>query len=267
MPGGREVAAKKKRKNKKRKKCAPDCAGKTCGKDGCGGSCGACNGSCVNGTCVCPSGSRNCNGVCQQCCTDLHCEGGRTCQLGTCACPPNQTFCTLTNVCGECCDNRACCGDIICTPFQPRCLVNRTCGCEDGRPLCAANLCCPAGFDCIGMECAAQSDRDLKVNVTIVDAADVLDRVRELPISTWNYIADDPLIRHVGPMAQDFAALFGVGSDDRHIHPIDGQGVALAAIQGLIGEIEQLRSQNLALAARVTALEPSLGVGDSRGDE
>jgi hypothetical protein len=99
------------------------------------------------------------------------------------------------------------------------------------------------------------SDRNLKANFGSVDAADMLARVRQLPISTWNYTSDDPGIRHIGPMAQDFAATFGVGADERHIHPIDGQGVALAAIQGLMAEVETLRQENAALAARLETLE------------
>jgi hypothetical protein len=100
------------------------------------------------------------------------------------------------------------------------------------------------------------SDRNLKANFGSVDPADMLQRVRDLPISTWNYTSDDPTVRHIGPMAQDFAAAFNVGADDRHIHPIDGQGIALAAIQGLIFELERLRVENAALAARVARLEP-----------
>ena len=50
------------------------------------------------------------------------------------------------------------------------------------------------------------SDRALKTNFGSVDAADMLERVRSLPISTWNYTSDDASIRHIGPMAQDFTA-------------------------------------------------------------
>jgi hypothetical protein len=101
------------------------------------------------------------------------------------------------------------------------------------------------------------SDRALKANFATVDPTDILQRVRELPITTWNYTSDDPAVRHVGPMAQDFAALFAVGADDRHIHPLDGQGVALAAIQGLLAQIDALQADNARLAARVAALERS----------
>jgi hypothetical protein len=91
----------------------------------------------------------------------------------------------------------------------------------------------------------------------------MLARVQALPISTWNYTSDDPSIRHIGPMAQDFAATFGVGADDRHIHPIDGQGVVLAAIQGLIAEVEGLREENVRLATRLAALERVQDAGSS----
>jgi hypothetical protein len=112
---------------------------------------------------------------------------------------------------------------------------------------------CESGV-CIDQEIPV-SDRALKTNIASVDPGDMLARVRELPIATWNYTSDDPAIRHIGPMAQDFVATFGVGADDRHIHPIDGQGVALAAIQGLAAELQRLRTENAALAARLGALE------------
>jgi hypothetical protein len=101
----------------------------------------------------------------------------------------------------------------------------------------------------------ATSDRALKANFGSVDPLDMLRRVRELPISTWNSTSDDASVRHIGPMAQDFAALFGVGADERHIHPLDGQGVALAAIQELAREIEDLQAEQMRLSARIAARE------------
>jgi hypothetical protein len=40
-------------------------------------------------------------------------------------------------------------------------------------------------------------------------------------------------VRHIGPMAQDFAAAFGFGDTDRKISFIDANGVATVAIQAL----------------------------------
>ena len=92
----------------------------------------------------------------------------------------------------------------------------------------------PAATDSDG----SASDRDLKADFAEVDVEAVLAAVRELPITSWSYREDDPRVRHVGPMAQDFAAGFGVGQDDRHIHAVDANGVALAAIQALAARLE-----------------------------
>jgi hypothetical protein len=92
------------------------------------------------------------------------------------------------------------------------------------------------------------SDRNLKENFEPVDSQDVLDRLAELPISTWNYTAEDPDVRHMGPVAQDLYAVFRLGDDDRHIATLDTSGIALAAVQGL-------HTKNQALEAEVTALK------------
>jgi Chaperone of endosialidase len=81
------------------------------------------------------------------------------------------------------------------------------------------------------------SDRDLKEHVEPIDPDVVLAGVVALPITSWSYRSDDPHVRHVGPMAQDFAAAFGVGDDDRRIHTVDASGVALAAIQALAARL------------------------------
>jgi hypothetical protein len=77
------------------------------------------------------------------------------------------------------------------------------------------------------------SDRNLKANFAAVNGRAILDAVTAMPIQTWNYIAQDESIRHIGPMAQDFYTAFGLGEDNTHIATIDADGVALAAIQGL----------------------------------
>jgi hypothetical protein len=94
------------------------------------------------------------------------------------------------------------------------------------------------------------SSRALKTGFLAVDPADVLARVLELGISTWRYRASD-VVRHMGPMAEDFHALFGLGGDDVSISTVDASGVALAAIQGLNakveGERDALRTENASL--------------------
>jgi hypothetical protein len=107
------------------------------------------------------------------------------------------------------------------------------------------------------------SDRNLKANFVPVDGQAVLAKVAVLPLSTWNYMAQDTAIRHIGPMAQDFYAAFGVGEDDTHITTIDADGVALAAIQGLNDVVQAKDARIVALEARVQALEQNTGMGSS----
>ena len=101
------------------------------------------------------------------------------------------------------------------------------------------------------------SDRNMKDEVTPVDSADVLARVLELPIATWRYKTQDG-VRHMGPMAQDFHAAFGLGVNEKLIDQVDPDGVALAAIQGLAAqkdeEIAALRAELAELRALVEAL-------------
>ena len=80
---------------------------------------------------------------------------------------------------------------------------------------------------------SAVSDRDSKENIESVDGRAILAQVVAMPIASWNYKAQDDSIRHMGPMAQDFHAAFGLGVSDKLIDTIDPDGVALAAIQGL----------------------------------
>ncbi|OLZ64714.1 hypothetical protein AV521_34415 [Streptomyces sp. IMTB 2501] len=61
----------------------------------------------------------------------------------------------------------------------------------------------------------------------------LLEHVLALPVSTWRYHWDPPHVRHLGPMAQDWWAAFGVGENDRTICCTDTNGVAIVAIQAL----------------------------------
>ena len=82
-------------------------------------------------------------------------------------------------------------------------------------------------------------------------AQDVLDRLTALRISTWSYGFDHKSIRHLGPMAQDFAAVFGLGSNTRRISAVDANGVCMASIQALNRKV-------LALETKVSALEKDM---------
>jgi len=76
------------------------------------------------------------------------------------------------------------------------------------------------------------SDRNLKEDFAAVDARDILERLAALPVTQWSY-RNEPGVRRIGPVAQDFHAAFGLGNSDKTIATGDESGVALAAIQGL----------------------------------
>ncbi len=105
------------------------------------------------------------------------------------------------------------------------------------------------------------SDRELKANFAPVDGRDIVARLAAIPIQTWNYKAEDPSVRHIGPVAQDFAAGFRVGADDTHISTVDAAGVALAAIKGLHEMVQEKDVKIAALEARLAALERAIGTG------
>jgi hypothetical protein len=106
------------------------------------------------------------------------------------------------------------------------------------------------------------SDRNAKTDIRPIDHQAILKRVEALPITSWNFKKDRSR-RHVGPMAQDFHAAFGLdGNDETHINLTDMAGVSLAAIQELTREmhakdleIKQLREQLQAQAKTVTDLK------------
>lgn len=119
-----------------------------------------------------------------------------------------------------------------------------------------------------GTQYLTGSSRDLKEHFVPVDAVGVLRRVAAMPLNEWNEKLE-PSQRHIGPVAEDWWAAFGLGPDDKHVAVGDVSGVALAAIKGLsqvvdeksatITELQQviaeLQEQNRAFAERLQALE------------
>lgn len=108
------------------------------------------------------------------------------------------------------------------------------------------------------------SDSTKKRNARSVDVNDVLVRVDELPIKQWSYKSQSPNIEHVGPMAQDFHRIFKLGDDDKTISTIDPSGVALAAIQALHKENQELKERLAALEKEVKALLGDKSTGGTR---
>jgi hypothetical protein len=82
------------------------------------------------------------------------------------------------------------------------------------------------------------SSRNLKTAFEAIDPQAVLAKVTDLPVQGWRYKVEDASTRHIGPVAEDFQRLFGLG-DGESIGTVDENGVALAAIQGLVQKMDK----------------------------
>jgi hypothetical protein len=119
------------------------------------------------------------------------------------------------------------------------------------------------------------SSRSTKRNFIAVNGADVLARVRSLPISSWNYTSEDGNVRHIGPMAEDFFSSFGLGVGSTSIGIQDLASVSLAGVKALAeetaelqdktkeldqlrAEVAELKGANAALEQRLSAIEAAL---------
>lgn len=209
----------------------------------CSPACGTAR-SCCGGRCVNPANDPlNCGG-CGVACFGAtpYCDGSGQCIARPCGVDAG-TCATGTTCCGS-----QCCGaDQICCDPQGPISMGPVCVSPSGSPPTCPGGCAPL---CI-------SDRNLKRDVVPVDEAEVLARVARMPVSRWSYVWDDPSVQHIGPMAQDFYAAFGLGRTDRAYDPIDAHGVAFAAIRALDRQlreqgarIDRLEAENARLRAR-----------------
>ncbi|WP_338868071.1 tail fiber domain-containing protein [Myxococcus stipitatus] len=118
------------------------------------------------------------------------------------------------------------------------------------------------------------SDRNEKDDFRQVDGEALLSKVANLPISTWRFKAEHTDVRHMGPVAQDFRATFGLGSDNKSIGLLDISGVNLAAIQALevrtrelrekTAEVDALKSEMAELKRTMSRLEAAVLSKDAR---
>ncbi|HWD19907.1 MAG TPA: tail fiber domain-containing protein [Verrucomicrobiae bacterium] len=115
------------------------------------------------------------------------------------------------------------------------------------------------GAYCNGTTWVNGSDVKSKHDIRPVNPQQILEQVSALPISKWEYNAENQGVDHVGPMAQDFHAAFGLnGADDKHISTVDEGGIALAAIQGLHQEVQEKNAELKALQTQVQELKSAV---------
>ncbi|MBU1866189.1 MAG: tail fiber domain-containing protein, partial [Actinobacteria bacterium] len=103
------------------------------------------------------------------------------------------------------------------------------------------------------------SDVNAKHDIQQTDAAAILASVLGLQVSEWSYNGET--VRHIGPMAQDFAAAFGLGAKTTSIATRDIAGVALLSIQALAAENAELKARVDSLEQRLAELEAKVDAG------
>jgi trimeric autotransporter adhesin len=103
------------------------------------------------------------------------------------------------------------------------------------------------------------SDVNAKTDFAPVNVAEILERVATLSLHQWRFKDEPDGVKHIGPMAQDFRAAFGLGEIPTAIATVDADGVALAAIQGLNQKLEQKSAEITELKQSISELKELVG--------
>jgi hypothetical protein len=118
-----------------------------------------------------------------------------------------------------------------------------------------------------GASITCASSVTLKENFLGVDGEDVLERMRRIPVNSWNYIDEGRQSRHMGPFAEDFWREFGLGAEPLAIGHLDIDGVNFAGVKALDARTLELRSQVQALRTENEALRTSHAALEARTAE
>ncbi len=110
------------------------------------------------------------------------------------------------------------------------------------------------------------SDVNVKSDIKELDGDALLAKLDAIPVSEWSYKKDGPSVRHIGPMAQDFYAAFGLGTEETTISPRDMAGVSMAAIKALSAELKEKDAAIARQQEQISALQARLNEVDQLKD-
>jgi hypothetical protein len=82
------------------------------------------------------------------------------------------------------------------------------------------------------------SSEALKENFTQLDKEEILNKISQLRLEQWNYKVEDDTVKHIGPIAEQFYDLFGLGGSSKTVSSIDPAGIALVGVQALFEKID-----------------------------
>ncbi len=100
---------------------------------------------------------------------------------------------------------------------------------------------------------ASACDSATKEDFRDVDKQELLRKVAGLRVRNYKLRDQNDGTRHIGPVAQEFHAAFGVGEDSKSINLADADGVLLAAVQALYEQNQELRAELDNLKAQMIA--------------
>ncbi|MCR4424252.1 MAG: tail fiber domain-containing protein, partial [bacterium] len=98
---------------------------------------------------------------------------------------------------------------------------------------------------------ASACDSANKTDFQPVDHKALLKKLATVPVRYYRMKDQNDGTKHIGPVAQEFYAAFGVGENDKSINMADADGVLFAAIQALYEENQQLLHRIEVLEARL----------------
>jgi trimeric autotransporter adhesin len=105
------------------------------------------------------------------------------------------------------------------------------------------------------------SSRTFKENFTPFNDSELLFKIANLSITTYNYKGTTE--KHIGPVAEEFVGAFDTGviretdgkRDDMYLSSSDVAGVALAGVQELLKQNKELKTENENIKTKIAALE------------
>ena len=103
------------------------------------------------------------------------------------------------------------------------------------------------------------SSRTFKDNFQPLDGKEVLEKVSNMPVEAWRYKDTDE--RHIGPVAEDFVAVFDVGTIRENDGTRENQYLAASDVAGVaLAGVKELAKDNRELRERIEQLESLVGM-------